>query len=89
MDSLIAVGSGAALIYGIASLFAMAYAMGHGQWETVRQYSENLYFESAAMILTLITLGKFPETNALRLRRFRPDRLSNQKCAEKDRCEIN
>ncbi|MGN0999609.1 MAG: heavy metal translocating P-type ATPase [Faecousia sp.] len=64
MDSLIAVGSGAALIYGIASLFAMAYAMGHGQWETVGHYSENLYFESAAMILTLITLGKFLETRA-------------------------
>ena len=64
MDSLIAVGSGAALIYGIASLFVMAYAMGHGQWETVRHYSENLYYESAAMILTLITLGKFLETRA-------------------------
>ena len=64
MDSLIAVGSGAALIYGIAALFRMAYAMGHGDWDTVRFYSENLYFESAAMILTLITLGKFLETRA-------------------------
>ena len=64
MDSLIAVGSGAALIYGIAALFVMAYASGHGQWETVSRYRENLYFESAAMILTLITLGKFLETRA-------------------------
>lgn len=64
MDSLIAVGSGAALIYGIAAMFRMAYAMGRGQWETVAFYSENLYFESAAMILTLITLGKFLETRA-------------------------
>ncbi|MBQ8768428.1 MAG: heavy metal translocating P-type ATPase [Oscillospiraceae bacterium] len=64
MDSLIAVGSGAALVYGVAALFRMAYAMGQGQWETVEFYSENLYFESAAMILTLITLGKFLETRA-------------------------
>ncbi len=64
MDSLIAVGSGAALVYGIAALFVMAYAMGHGDWNTVRFYSENLYFESAAMILTLITLGKFLEARA-------------------------
>ena len=59
MDSLIAVGSLAALVYGVAALFRMAWAMGHGQWETVELYSKNLYFESAAMILTLITLGKF------------------------------
>ena len=64
MDSLIAVGSGAALIYGIAAMLRMAYAMGHGDWDTVSFYSMNLYFESAAMILTLITLGKFLETRA-------------------------
>ena len=64
MDSLIAVGSLAALIYGLAALLRMAWAMGHGQWEIVERYSENLYFESAAMILTLITLGKFLEANA-------------------------
>lgn len=64
MDSLIAVGSGAALVYGIAALFRMAYAMGNGDWEIVRIYRENLYFESAAMILTLITLGKFLEARA-------------------------
>lgn len=64
MDSLIAVGSLASLIYGVAALFRMAWSMGHGQWQTVQHYSENLYFESAAMILTLITLGKFLETRA-------------------------
>ena len=64
MDSLIAVGSGAALIYGIAALFVMAKALGAGDMETVKKYSENLYFESAAMILTLITLGKFLEARA-------------------------
>ena len=64
MDSLIAVGSLAALIYGVAALFRMAWGMGHGDWAVVELYSENLYFESAAMILTLITLGKFLETRA-------------------------
>ena len=64
MDSLIAVGSGSALVYGVAALFIMANAMGHQDWETVTHYSHNLYFESAAMILTLITLGKFLETRA-------------------------
>ena len=64
MDSLIAVGSLASLIYGVAALFRMAWGMGHGDWEIVKMYSENLYFESAAMILTLITLGKFLETRA-------------------------
>lgn len=64
MDSLIAVGSLAALIYGSAALFVMSWAMGHGRWDVVQQYRENLYFESAAMILTLITLGKYLEANA-------------------------
>ena len=64
MDSLIAVGSGAALIYGVAVLFLMSAAMGRGDWEAVKEYSGDLYFESAAMILTLVTLGKFLETRA-------------------------
>ena len=64
MDSLIAVGSGASLIYGVAALFRMAYCLGHGDMETVAFYSENLYFESSAMILTLITLGKYLESKA-------------------------
>ena len=64
MDSLIAVGSGASMIYGVAALFMIADAMGESNWAVVEQYRENLYFESAAMILTLITLGKFLETRA-------------------------
>ena len=64
MDSLIAVGSGASLVYGVFVLFIMSYAMGHGEWTTVETYRHNLYFESAAMILTLITIGKFLETRA-------------------------
>jgi len=64
MDSLIAVGSIASLVYGVVALFRMAYGMGHGDWALVELYSKNLYFESAAMILTLITLGKFLETRA-------------------------
>ena len=64
MDSLIAVGSLASLAYGVVALFRMAWGMGHGEWEIVELYRENLYFESAAMILTLITLGKFLETRA-------------------------
>ena len=64
MDSLIAVGSIASLAYGVFALFRMAYGMGHGDWALVEHYRSNLYFESAAMILTLITLGKFLETRA-------------------------
>ena len=64
MDSLIAVGSGAALIYGVVALFRISHAMGNGDWSTVALYGENLYFESAATILTLITLGKFLEERA-------------------------
>ncbi len=64
MDSLIAVGSGAALVYGIAVLFLMSNAMERGDWTAVTEYSHDLYFESAAMILTLVTLGKFLETRA-------------------------
>ena len=64
MDSLIAVGSGAALAYGVIALFIMAAALGCGDIETLSVYSKNLYFESAAMILTLITLGKYLETRA-------------------------
>ena len=64
MDSLIAVGSLASMIYGVVALFRMAWGMGHGDWELVQMYRENLYFESAAMILTLITFGKYLETRA-------------------------
>ena len=66
MDTLIALGSGAALIYGIAAMFCIADAMNRADWETVARYRDNLYFESSAMILTLITLGKFLEARAKR-----------------------
>ncbi|HZJ68698.1 MAG TPA: heavy metal translocating P-type ATPase [Candidatus Eisenbacteria bacterium] len=61
MDSLVAIGSSAALIYGIYSIFVMAYASGHNNQEIFNQYAHLLYFESAAMILTLITVGKYLE----------------------------
>lgn len=64
MDTLIAVGSSAALIYGIFAIFQMAYGQGHGDIALVHQYMHDLYFESAAMILTLITLGKYLETRS-------------------------
>ena len=64
MDSLIAVGSGAALVYGVAVLFLMSQALGRGDMEAAKEYGGDLYFESAAMILTLVTLGKFLETRA-------------------------
>ncbi len=64
MDSLIAVGSGAALVYGVIALFVMAEAAGQDDADTLKRYSENLYFESAAMILTLITVGKYLEARA-------------------------
>lgn len=66
MDSLIAIGSGAALAYGTYILFAVAAAQGRGDMTTVHDLLESLYFESAAMILTLITLGKFLEDRAKR-----------------------
>ncbi|MDD4584183.1 MAG: heavy metal translocating P-type ATPase, partial [Eubacteriales bacterium] len=59
MDSLIALGSGAALIYGIFAIFRIGYGLGHNEPEIVDRYLSDLYFESAAMILTLITLGKY------------------------------
>ncbi len=64
MDSLIAVGSGAALLYGLVAVGRIWYATVHSQWDVVDHYRNNLYFESAAMIVTLITLGKYLETRA-------------------------
>ena len=64
MDSLIALGSGAATLYGMYALLCMAFYVGHGDLETTHRYAMNLYFESAGMILTLITLGKFLEARA-------------------------
>lgn len=64
MDSLIAIGSSAAVISGIYTIFKMSYAIGHHDFATANHASMNVYFESAAMILTLITLGKFFEAQA-------------------------
>lgn len=64
MDTLIAVGSLAALVYSFVSLFYMADAAGVGDMETLAYHSMHLYFESAAMILTLVTLGKYLESKA-------------------------
>jgi heavy metal translocating P-type ATPase len=64
MDSLIAIGSAAALLYGVYAIYKIGYALGHGDMDTVTQFSMDLYFESAGMILTLITVGKYLETRA-------------------------
>ena len=64
MDSLIALGSGAATVYGAYALFNMAFFMGHSDMAAAHHFAMNLYFESAAMILTLITLGKYLEARA-------------------------
>ncbi len=64
MDSLVAVGSSASFLYGVFAIYRMAYGLGHGQPELVHQYSHDLYFESAAMILTLVTVGKYLEARS-------------------------
>ena len=64
MDSLIAIGSTAALVYGIFAIYRMGYGLGVGDIELVERYHMDLYFESAATILTLITLGKYLETRS-------------------------
>lgn len=66
MDSLIAVGSTAALVYGIFAIYRMSYGLGAGDHALVEKYHMDLYFESSVMILTLITLGKFLETRSRR-----------------------
>lgn len=64
MDTLIAVGASAAVLYGVAALFQIGWGLGHGDMARVDKWSMDLYFESAGMILTLITLGKFLETRS-------------------------
>lgn len=66
MDSLIAIGSGASFVYSMYAVFRMAYYLGHGQMELALPYHMDLYFESAAMILTLITVGKYLESRSKR-----------------------
>jgi Cu+-exporting ATPase len=64
MDSLVALGASAAVLYGIFAMYRMGYGMGHGQEEIVHQYMHDLYFESAGTILTLITVGKYLESRS-------------------------
>lgn len=64
MDSLIAIGSSAAILYGVYAIYKIAYGLGHGDLIMAHHFAMDIYFESAAMILTLITLGKFFEARA-------------------------
>lgn len=64
MDSLIAVGSGASFIYGLYSVFGMAYAFGHNCLDLLPGFADALYFEASAVILALVTVGKFMEARA-------------------------
>lgn len=64
MDSLIAIGSTASLVYGIVAIYRMSYGLGNGDMELVHRYYHDLYFESAAMILALITVGKYLEARS-------------------------
>lgn len=64
MDSLIAVGSGESFIYGLYSVFGMAYAFGHNRLDLLPGFADALYFEASAVILALVTVGKFMEARA-------------------------
>lgn len=64
MDSLIAIGSCASLAYGIFAIYRMSYGLGHMDMELVHRYYHDLYFESAATILALITVGKYLEARS-------------------------
>ena len=64
MDTLVALGSGASLVYSVYALFAMTTEMAKGNMMEAHHYLHEFYFESAAMILTLITVGKMLEARA-------------------------
>lgn len=64
MDTLVALGSGASFVYSVYALFAMTDAQVKGNTELVMSYMHEFYFESAAMILTLITVGKMLEAHS-------------------------
>lgn len=64
MDSLVALGSAASFIYGVFAVIMMAYNAPRGNLEVLEHYAHELYFESSAMILTLVTVGKFLETRS-------------------------
>ena len=75
MDSLIAVGSAASLAYGIFAIFRMSYGLGAGDTALVERYLHDLYFESAGMILALVTVGKYLESLSKRRTGDALDRL--------------
>ena len=77
MDSLVAIGSGASLLYSIFVVYMMAYGFGHQDMEMVHHYAHSLYFESAAMILTLVTVGKYMEAKSKSKTKDALDRLMN------------
>lgn len=64
MDSLVAIGSAAAVAYGVYAIYMIGYGLGHGNMELVNRFRMDLYFESAGTILTLITVGKYLETKS-------------------------
>lgn len=64
MDSLVAIGSGASLVYGLFAMYRMAWGFGHQDMAVVHEYAHALYFESSAMILTLVTVGKYLEARS-------------------------
>lgn len=64
MDTLVALGSFASFVYSVYALFAMTEALGYGNADAVAHYMHEFYFESAAMILTLITVGKLLEARS-------------------------
>ena len=93
MDTLVALGSGVSFVYSVCNLFAMSAAVRRGDASSVHALCHDLYFESAAMILTLITVGKMLEarskgrtTDALRsLMRLAPQTA----CVERGGREVN
>ena len=64
MDTLVGLGSMSAAIFGIFAIFMIGYGLGHGNLKIVEEYARNVYFESAGMIVTLITFGKYLESRA-------------------------
>lgn len=97
MDSLVALGSGASLIYSIYALFAMTNAQVNGDMQAVMDYMDEFYFESAAMILVLITLGKMLEayskgrtTDALKgLMKLAPDMATVIRDCKEEKVSVN
>ncbi len=64
MDTLVAVGAGSAIVYGVFALFMISLGYENGNHEQIHRYASDIYFESAAMILTLVTVGKYMESRS-------------------------